>query len=277
MAAKSTIFIPGARLANLSVMGFRVLTVLTVISFLSLSSCKQSRPDEVMPVTTGSELARELFETAMVAFDQIKREVAYHNLELAVREDPEFFMAYFWMYIMGSKGYSDMAEKALHVDADLNQAEKALQTALKYQRGGQDKRVLQHMEEAIGYYPADPNLYKLLYIYQWFFTQDGEGAMVTIRKAIEAIPDHAFFYNLLGYGMMEQGDYKSAEMAFDTYLRLAPGLANPYDSRGDFYMETGQYGKAYESYMKAYSMDPGFTVSEKKARKARSMMEQSEK
>ena len=37
-----------------------------------------------MPVTADSKLALEFYETGMLAFDQIKFGLAYHNLELAI-------------------------------------------------------------------------------------------------------------------------------------------------------------------------------------------------
>jgi tetratricopeptide (TPR) repeat protein len=72
---------------------------------------------------------------------------------------------------------------------------------------------------------------------------------------------------------MDLEEWEKAEESLDNYIRLAPDQANPYDSKGDFYMETGQYGKAFESYMKAYKIDSSFEVSKKKAGKAKQMME----
>jgi len=75
---------------------------------------------------------------------------------------------------------------------------------------------------------------------------------------------------------MELKEFDKAEEAFDQYVKMSPGLANPYDSKGDFYMATAQYEKAYESYTKAFSIDSSFTVSEKKAMKAKSLLEKTE-
>ena len=88
--------------------------------------------------------------------------------------------------------------------------------------------------------------------------------------------NHDQAYNQLGYVLMELEEYDRAEKAIDTYIRLSPNIANPYDSKGDYYMNTGQLEKAFESYMKAFEIDSGFRISAKKAKKARYLIEKSE-
>lgn len=230
----------------------------------------------MMPVTTDSELALEFYETGMVAFDQLKLSQAWHNLEQAVKEDSDFFMANFWMYFMSSKGSKKVAERALQSNTPLNEAEIQIRTAFKYLLDGQDEKVVEHLQVAVDLYPSDPNVHKILYFLQLQFLKDVEGAVASIQRAIEVQPDYPQAYNLMGYALMEMEEYDRAEKAFNDYIRLAPALANPYDSKGDFYMNTKQFDKAYESYLKAFKIDSSFVVSEKKAMKAKYLQEKSE-
>ena len=230
-----------------------------------------------MPVTTDSELALEFYETGMLAFDQVKLKLAYHNLELAVKEDPDFFMAYFWMYFMSGKSSKKIANKAMSVETELSDGEMQIRTAFKYLTDGQDEKVVEHLQSAIDLYPGDPHVHKILYILQYQYIRDMESAVKSIRLAIEACPDYDLAFNQLGYALMEMEKYKEAEEAFDKYIRMSPNTANPYDSKGDFYMATKQYDLAYESYMKAYETDPSFLVSEKKALKAIGLYNSSKK
>ena len=93
-------------------MRLRTLTpVLVISSLLITSACTEDKPAVLMPVTTDSELALELYESGMMAFDQIKLSLAWHNLDLAVKEDPDFFMASFWMYFMSSKNSKRLQRK----------------------------------------------------------------------------------------------------------------------------------------------------------------------
>ena len=104
--------------------------------------------------------------------------------------------------------------------------------------------------------PTDPHVHKILYILQYQYIKDMQSAVESIRRAIEACPDYALAYNMLGYALMDLDRYDEAEKAFDNYIRLSPNTANPYDSKGDFYMATRQFDLAYQSYMKAYEIDP---------------------
>ena len=239
-----------------------------LMSFFLLSACTKDQSGDMMQVTTDSDLARELYKKSQLAFDQIDFKLSFHNLELAVGEDPNFFMAHFWMYFMSESRAKEVAEKALQTEIDLNDAEQQIKAAFKYLLDGQEDKAVMHLQKAVDLYPSDPHLHKILYILQYHLLKDYEGAIESINRAIKEVPDYPLAYNQLGYACMELDRYDEARKAFDSYIRLAPELANPYDSEGDYYMNTGQYDKAYESYMKAYKIDPEFSISEKKAKKA---------
>ena len=255
-------------------MRVRVLTSVIAISILIFSACTRDESAERMPVTTDSELALKLYETGMVAHDELKGSIAWGSLMHAVGEDPDFFMAYFWMYFMFSKDSKGVAEEAFQSDTELSDGEELLKTALKYFVDGQDEKVIETLRKLVDLYPSDPYTHKILYYIQYHFHKDIEGAIESLKDAIEAIPEYSYAYNLLGYAYTDLEQYDKAEEALDAYIRVAPGLANPYDSKGDFYMKTEQYLKAYESYLKAVEIDPtNFETSKKKASKAKQMME----
>ena len=245
-----------------------------VFSSLIIIGCVEEKPASHMPVTTDSELALEFYETGQMAYDQLKLSVARKNFENAVEEDSNFFMAYFWMFFIASKDSKNISNKAFKVEAQLNPGEEQVRLALKYLMDGQHEKVEEHLSNAIDLYPADPNLHKILYIIQFHYFKNPEAAIVSIDRAIKECPDFPLAYNQLGYAYSKLEEYEKAEEALDNYIRLAPDQGNPYDSKGDFFMTTKQFEKAYESYMKAYEIDPyTFEVSKKKAKKARMLQE----
>lgn len=254
-------------------MRVRVLTLVIAISSLVISSCTGDESAVRMPVTTDSELALKLYETGMVAHDEFKGSIAWGSLQHAVEEDSDFFMAYFWMYVVFSKNSKGVAEKAFQSGSELSEGEELLKTALKYLVDGQNEKVIEHLRKLVDLYPSDPYTHKILYYFQYHFHKDTESAIESLKDAIEAVPEYSYAYNLLGYAFMNLGQYDKAEEVLDAYIRLEPGLANPYDSKGDFYMETEQYRKAFESYKKANEIDPTFPLSKKKAIKAKQLME----
>lgn len=243
------------------------------MSTLLSTACTKSESVKLMPLTTDSELALKFYETGVVAFDQLKWHLAWQNFEMAVKEDPDFFMPYLWMYIMPSTSHKDIAENVLQTNTPLNRAEQQIKKAFKYMLDGQNEKVVESVQVAIDLYPSDPDVHKSLYLMQFFLLNDLEGALKTLNRAVEERPDYAFAYNYLGYAHMEFEEYGKAEEAFNKYIKQAPKQANPYNSKGDFYMRTKQYGKAYECYTKSLENDSSFMDSVKKAKKAKQLME----
>lgn len=247
-----------------------------VFSSLIFFGCVEEKPASVMPVTTDSELALEFYETGQMAYNQLKLSPAYKSFDSAVKEDPNFFMAHFWMFFISSKESKMSSDQAFKVDAQLNPGEEQLRLALKYLLDGQSEKVEEHLGNAIDLYPSDPDLHKILYILQYHYFKDPDAAIASIKRAVRECPDFPLAYNQLGYAYSELEEFELAEEALDNYIRLAPDQANPYDSKGDYYMETKQYEKAYDSYMKAYEIDSyTFGVSKKKAKKAKLLQEKS--
>lgn len=250
--------------------------LLFFLLILISASCGNKEGNKKMPVTTDSEQAMEYYRAGVTALEQIKYADAIDNLKKAVEIDPNFFMAYYWLYPISGEYSKKVAEAALKIDSDLSPAEEILKTAFKYLVDGQKDKALEQVEKLIEMYPGDVETYKIKYLLQFQFYKDMESARKTIEAAIKVQPDHALSYNMLGYALMDLEDYEGAEKAFKKYIELAPDIANPYDSMGDYLMKTGKYGEAYESYMKAYGTDSSFTVSLKKAMKARQLMADSE-
>jgi len=258
-------------------MRVRILTPLLAFSILLIAGCAEEKADPLMPVTSNSELALELYEAGVVAFDQIQWKVFWECMYRAVEQDPDFFMAHFWMYYLSSGKSKKAAEHAFKSEAQLNPAEEKAKMALKYLVNGQEEKVMEHLQNVVDMYPSDPQTHKMLYLIQQMYYKDYEGAVISLKRAIKECPDYPLAYNQLGYAYMSLEDFENAEKALDTYIRLAPDLANPYDSKGEYFMKTEQFEKAAESYMKAYKIDPNaFPNAKKKAKKARMMMEKEE-
>lgn len=258
-------------------MRLRILTPVLVFSILLIAGCAEEQADPRMPITTNSELALELYESGVMAFDQFQRKLSWENLNRAVELDPDFFMAYFWLYYMSSKESKKAAEKAFQSDLRLSPGEEQVKLALKYLVDGQEEKVMEHLQNVVDMYPSDPQAHKIRYLIQHMLFKDLEGSIVSLERAIRECPDFPLAYNQLGYAYMDLEEYERAAEALDNYIRLAPDQANPYDSKGDYFMATEQYQEAYDSYMKAFEIDSeAFLVSKKKANKALMMMKKQE-
>ena len=72
-----------------------------------------------------------------------------------------------------------------------------------------------------------------------FATMSAIGADAVIKRANALLamdPDFTPAYNMLGYAYMDKEDLENAGKALQEQVRSAPGLANPYDSMGDYYL-----------------------------------------
>lgn len=259
-------------------MRVRLLTPVLAFSILLTAGCSYyKKADPVMPVTSNSELALELYETGIKAFDQFKLRLSWENMNKAVELDPDFFMAHYWLYYLTSKESKKAAEMAFKSGIQLTPGEEQVKMALKYLVEGQEEKVVEHLQNLVEMYPSDPQSHKMLYLLQQMYFRDIEGAVVSLERAIRECPEFPLAYNQVGYAYMDLEEFDKAEKALDTYIRLAPDQANPYDSKGDYFLKTEQYEQAAESYLKAYEIDPEvFPNNEKKAEKARMRMQKTE-
>ena len=66
---KSITFELDVRLENFEKMRLRILTPVFVFSILLIAGCAEEQVDPRMPITTNSELALELYESGVMAFD----------------------------------------------------------------------------------------------------------------------------------------------------------------------------------------------------------------
>jgi tetratricopeptide (TPR) repeat protein len=81
------------------------------------------------------------------------------------------------------------------------------------------------------------------------------------QRVIEADPNYAVSYNMLGYMELANGNYDKAVEYMQKYAFLAPDLANVHDSLGDVYFAQGRYEDAEEEYVKSVTMQPDFYAS----------------
>jgi len=254
--------------------------ILVCFLFFSLGilSYSQAIKDTRMPVTTSSKQALTFYNEAMKCFDDVALDKGRDLLIKSLEEDPDFFMANYQMslYYSGAgdfEKFSGYAEAAINCETKLSQAEELLKSALKELRKGEGGDVTFIGKKLVEMYPGDINAYNNLFYFQSFIN-DLDGELETLSRALKIAGDTAPLYNQLGYVYLGLKQNEKAEESFDKYIELDPGNPNVYDSKGDYYMYVKDYRMAYESYMKAHSMDNSWST--EKARTARQLYESTE-
>jgi len=197
-------------------------------------------------------------------------------LDKAIEVDPNFFMPHFNIAMNNlpnnEENFKKFANKAVSINAKLSDAEDIFKQILERWLKDKKSDVTDLGAKLIELYPKDA----YAYIYQSFFNI-GQGkpeeAITNLKEAIALVDYKAPYYNLLGYNYLATNKMKEAEKAFDKYIELEPNEANPYDSKGDYFMAVKNYKAAHENFMKAYKIDTNFKASLKKANKAKMMLD----
>ena len=253
------------------------LFALIIVLLLGIQVFSQPEKVKLIPVTTNSKSALSFYKQAMKYFDDVKLKDALETFNKALSQDQDFFMANYQLafyYLMNKDGdnYNKYAGAAINCKAKLSDAEELMKDALiKLKQGSTN--VIDLGKKLVGMYPNDPNSYSNLVYFQ-SLAGDSTGIVETLNKAIKIATNPATFYNQLGYAYLTLNQSDKAEGAFNKYIELEPKNPNVYDSKGDYYMFIKDYYKAYESYMKANSMDN--TFSRDKAEIARQLYEKTE-
>lgn len=250
----------------------RLVLLLLVLAVGSMSYSQLAKKDK-MPVTTSSKSALATYNEAFRHFEDVDMPKGTELLQKSLSEDPDFFMANFYMALMSmgnDEKFKSYGNAAVNCKAKLSEAEKLIKSAMVKLLEKKDADVTDVGKKLVGMYPKDIYAYWVLLNFQ-DIAGDKNGSHETLLKALGIAPNPAPVYNMLGYSYMDRNQNDKAEEAFDKYIQLAPDNPNVYDSKGDFYMNVKDYKKAYEAYMKSNSLNPSWGSA--KAKKAKHIFE----
>jgi tetratricopeptide (TPR) repeat protein len=230
---------------------------------------------KMIPVTTSSEKAMGLFKLAYTASEDIDIPKFNKLSAQVLAEDPDFFMinylkAIYAAYFKQENNFVKYATKAVDCKQNLSDGELIMKDAIIMLLKDRNSDLTPLGKKLVKMYPEDINSYWHLATYQYFI-KDYDGEISTINNALKLSGRKDYLYNSLAYAYMAKGQLKEAEANLDKYISLSPNLPNAYDSKGDLYMMTKEYKKAYENFMKANSIDS--TWSKNKMVKAKSLAE----
>jgi tetratricopeptide (TPR) repeat protein len=237
------------------------LSVLLLLVASGLLSCNQTAKNGKMPITTKSESALELYKEALISFENVRISAGLDQLLNARKNDPDFFMDNFYLslYYLGNKDkFNEYANAAVNCKTKLSKAEELIKSSLPKLIENQKADITDVGKKLVEMYPKDVWAYWFLFSFQNII-KDINGCVETLKKALEITENPAPVYNMLGYNYMQLKKNDEALVAFDKYIELAPSNPNVYDSKGDYFMNIKEFGKAYEYYMKAYALDSSYS------------------
>lgn len=213
-----------------------------------------------MPVTTSSDAARTHFTQGVEAISHADFARARPHFEAAVAADPDFALAHLYQAVLAPDGERD-APMRLAAAGSASDAERQMIESYAANLEGDHDREAALLTALAERFPSDP-----MPMFWWANTEANRGrpaeAVAAAEQALTADPSFAPAYNLIGYAEMAAGNADAAGAAFQSYIRLAPDEANPYDSYGEFLMNQGRLDEAEAQFEMALAKDPTFSVSQ---------------
>lgn len=232
------------------------------IAVLLVASCQPKEPKTgLIPITSSSEKARELYNQAYQAMVRMDIAKTGELIDATLKEDPALFMAkymglvYQVHMVRDENSIDKWLQDVVDFKGKLSEGEGLLQQICIKQQADQKTDISAMAKKIIELYPNDFWGYYELGTYQEYALKDYSAAIETFKLATEKSNNPLIAYNFLGYNYMANKQMDEASAAFDKYIELAPNHANAYNAKADYYFNIADYNHAYEYYMKAHEMD----------------------
>jgi len=215
-------------------------------------------------------------EGGLSAYNDMRNAMMNVEFELAktisdtlVEKDPNWAtahlgqMQYYWAKKDDSK-LQEVMELALSKCENASRAEKHfIQSYTQDREAGQ-----RELELAMMHAPDDP----MIRVWYAWNSEDNKLAIDILKRAWWRLPEHGGVNNMLGYKYMADGNMEKAKKHFEIFARANAEVPNAYDSYGDYYIQSGDYEKAKEMFLKAYDTDNSWTASKEKAERIEERM-----
>ena len=217
----------------------------------------------MLPVTTSSAKARELYEKGMAAYENLYLERCNDDWRAAVKEDPN--MAVAWAWIAFNSGnpqeVSAARAKAKEIAPKLTPGEQLMIAWVVKVQEGDFLGGITAMNDMLEMYPRDKHL---LYLAgNWLMLENGDDQSRRImEKALAIDKNFPAALNDLAYLYARNREYAKAFAAMDRLLVLLPKEPNPQDSYGELLRMAGNFEGSLVHYRAALKIDPDFVTSQ---------------
>ena len=216
-----------------------------------------------LPVTTSSAKARELFERAMVDYENLHLERANIGWRAAAKADPEFALAYAWVAFNSRdpQEVSASRQRANTLATHVSPGERLMIQWITNVQEGNFIAGIAAMNDMLAMYPRDK---RLLYVAgNWLMAENGnDQAQKLFQRALVIDKDYPAALNDLAYAYARNRQFAKAFGAMDRYVDLLPKEPNPHDSYGELLRMSGNFEDALEHYRAALKIDPDFVSSQ---------------
>lgn len=226
---------------------------------------KQSAPAviNIMPVSSKSEPAKELFEQGVVYYENLKLTEALDKWRQAVKLDPDFALAHCFLFRVSLDPAEQLSElqKAQASAAKATPQERLLVKWFADSHENKFIDAIAAMNDLLAQLPKDKRL--RYYASSWLLTHGSNERSVQMGKEALAIdPEYPAALNEIAYAYAMLGQMNDALAAMEKYVSLLPNEVNPQDSFAELMRMDGKFPQALEHYQAALRIDPEFDSSQ---------------
>ena len=214
-----------------------------IMLFLSMHAISQNKK---MTWTTKSKQAKELALSGSSHMMNAESEQAFTDFSAALKLDPDFTVALVFMSnLTRGEARKMYTERALKSATNKTEGEKLFVTLVNEKNTPEQNRDIWAKLHAM--FP-DGDMIGDRFVQT---RATPEERFAAAQEYIAKFPKQPAMYNTIAYYyMLDKKDNEMAKKNLEKYIALYPDGANPYDSMGEFYLNTGDM----ENSRKYYSM-----------------------
>ena len=221
------------------------------------------KPEEIVSdrmvadITTHSQDAYRNYLEGTDYYHRVFYADAINSFEKALEYDSTFAMAYYYLAVL--KDYNFIT-KAMEYSQNTTQRERYYIEGLQARVTGNMSQAMSIYQKLIDSYPLEKRAYYIMASLE-FNLEKYDNAIALLWKAVALDPLFSDGYKLLAYSFCYLGNLDKALEMNDKFIFMEPNEPNPYNSRGDIFIEFKMYDKAVESYRKALKKKSDFYTS----------------
>ena len=230
----------------------------SIVSFLIMFmiSVQAFSQNKKMTWTTKSKQAHELAMSGSSHMMNAEFAQAYSDLGAAIKLDPDFTVALVFMNNLTiGKTKNVYAQRAIKSAYNKTAGEKLFASLVNQQINTDENR--NTWAKLHSMFP-DGDMIGALYVQT---RATPEERFTAAQDYITKFPAQPSMYNTIAYYyMLDKKDNEMAKKNFEKYISLYPKGTNPYDSMGEYYLNTGDEENAKKYYTMALEKYP-FNIS----------------
>jgi len=210
-----------------------------------------------VPVTTSSKEAKDFFLKGRDKLENSEAIAATALLDQAIQKDPNFALAYLYRSQSGGgfNVYRKNLDKAVSLAGKVSEGERTEILYYQAKSDGNGMKEKEYLDLLLKNFPSDKRIQMEAGTYYYGMNEYSK-ALEHLTKATELDKNFSPAYNMIGYCQSSLNNYKDAEKAFQSYIKLNPNRANPYDSYAELLLKMGKYDESIAQYKMAFEKDP---------------------